>query len=102
MCSLERLRRDRPEPQSPILQVGVVLSKLLNRGNYTPSRFQTVADWMAEADNEKHRRLDTTLDQLRARYGKKVVYFGNVQECRDDAPMRISFTHIPEVTLEKD
>ena len=102
MRSLERLWRDRPEPKSPILQVGVVLSKLLDQGNFTPPLFQTVADRMAEVDDEKHRRLDTTLDKLRARYGKKVVYFGNVQECRANAPMRISFTHIPEVKLEAD
>jgi DNA polymerase IV len=102
MRALEKLWRDRPEPRAAILQVGVVLGKLLERGNFTPSLFQTVADTLATMDEAKHRRLDATLDKLRARYGKKVVYFGNVQECRDDAPMRISFTHIPEVKLESD
>lgn len=56
--------------------------------------FQIVADTMAANDTEKQRRLDTTLDKLRARYGRQVVYFGSVQESRDDAPMRISFIHI--------
>lgn len=44
----------------------------------------------------------TTIDKLRARYGRSVVYFGNVQDSRDEAPMRISFTHIPDLTLEQD
>jgi DNA polymerase-4 len=57
---------------------------------------------MTAQDKEKHRRLDATLDKLRARYGRRVVYYGSVQESRDDAPMRISFTHIPDVGLELD
>ena len=43
-----------------------------------------------------------TLDQLRTRYGRQVVFFGCVQESRDQAPMRISFTHIPDLSLEQD
>jgi DNA polymerase-4 len=46
--------------------------------------------------------LDATLDKLRARYGRRVVYYGNCQESRDEAPMRISFTHIPDVGVEAD
>ena len=45
---------------------------------------------------------DETIDKLRARYGRKVVYFGSVQDSRDTAPMRISFTHIPDLELEQD
>ena len=74
----------------------------MEQRNFTPSLFQAIADAKTGVDEEKHRRLDATLDRLHARYGKKVVYFGNVQDCRDDAPMRISFTHIPEVKLEAD
>jgi hypothetical protein len=55
---------------------------------------------MAATDTAKHQRLDTTLDQLRARYGRGVVFFGSVQDSRDHAPMRISFTHIPDAGLE--
>jgi hypothetical protein len=40
-------------------------------------------------DVGKHQQLDVTLDKLRARYGRKVIYFGSVQESRDEAPMRI-------------
>ena len=34
--------------------------------------------------------------------GRSVVYDGSVQESRDNAPMRISFTHIPNLNVEKD
>jgi DNA polymerase-4 len=99
---LEKLWRDRPEPRCPLLQVCVVLTRLCEHGSYTPPLFQTGSDPMAALDAAKHQRLDATLDQLRARYGRRVVYFGSVQESRDNAPMRISFTHIPDVTLEQD
>lgn len=82
--------------------MGLVLTRLCEHGNYTPQLFQVVADTMAAQDKEKHQRLDATLDKLRARYGRKVVYYGSVQESRDDAPMRISFTHIPDIELEQD
>jgi DNA polymerase IV len=102
MRLLDRLWRDRPEPTRPILQVGIVLTRLCEHQNHTPPLFQTVADTMAAMDSEKHQRLDATLDRLRARYGRSAVYFGGVQDSRDAAPMRISFTHIPELGVEKD
>ena len=102
MRLLEKLWRQRPDPRHPLLQVGVVLTRLCEHGNYTPSLFPAVTDPTAAADPAKHQRLDAALDQLRARYGRRVVYFGSVQESRDHAPMRISFTHIPDLTLEQD
>jgi DNA polymerase-4 len=99
---LNRLWRDRPELDKPLLHVGVVLSRLCERGNFTPQLFESVADSAESIDAEKHRRLDTTLDKLRARYGRQVVYFGSVQESREAAPMRISFTHIPDLAKESD
>lgn len=100
MKALNRLWKERPEPKASILQVGVVLSRLCERGNYTPELFQTtVAEAMAGSE-EKQQRLDATIDKLRTRYGRGVVYFGNVHNARDAAPMRISFTHIPDPGLE--
>ena len=100
MRTLDRLWKGRPDPRSPILQVGVVLNRLCEKGNFTPELFQTVvADAMASGD-EKQQRLDATLDKLRSRYGRSVVYLGGVHNARDTAPMRISFTHIPDPKLE--
>ena len=102
MRLLDHLWRDRPEPRNQVMQVGVVLTRLRERSNHTPSLFQTVADTRASQDEEKQRRLDEALDKLRTRYGRKVVYFGSVQDSREAAPMRISFTHIPDLELEQD
>jgi DNA polymerase-4 len=104
MHLLDRLWRERPDPREKILHVGVMLTRLVTHDNHTPELFQSfVAESMEsteEKPDEKLRRLDTTLDQLRARYGRSVVYFGGVQESRDTAPMRISFTHIPDIRVE--
>jgi DNA polymerase-4 len=102
MRQLERLWRDRPEPRAPILQVGVVLSGLVERNNYTPELFQAAVADLMTGNLDKQRRLDAAIDKLRARYGRSVVYFGTVQESREAAPMRISFTHIPDLQLEQD
>lgn len=102
MHLLDQLWKDRPEPRRQILQVGVLLTRLCEHGNYTPELFQNGTATAPALDVEKHQRLDATLDKLRARYGRKVIYFGSVQESRDEAPMRISFTHIPDVDLEQD
>ena len=91
-------------PREKILHIGVMLTRLVTHDNHTPELFQSfVAESMEsteEKPDEKLRRLDATLDQLRARYGRSVVYFGGVQESRDTAPMRISFTHIPDIRVE--
>lgn len=104
MRALDRMWKERPEPRSPVLQAGVVLTRLCEHGNFTPELFSTdisstVADAMGDA-GEKQKRLDATLDRLRARYGRSVVYFGNVHDNRESAPMRISFSHIPDERVE--
>ena len=117
MHLLAHLWRERPDPRTPLIQVGVTLTRLVERGNFTPQLFpEIIAESMDSVvreeaattgagppgDAEKHRRLDATLDQLRAKYGRDVVYLGSVQDARRSAPMRISFTHIPELPLERD
>ena len=102
MRLLDHLWHARPEPRRPILQVGGLLTRLCEHGNHTPELFEMATHTTPALDVEKHQRLDAALDQLRARYGRKVIYFGSVQESRDAAPMRISFTHIPELGLEQD
>ncbi len=89
--------------------MAVTLTRLVEQGNYTPQLFPDfIQDDGQEGratgsgDNEKLRRLDATLDHLRARYGRNVVYLGAAQEARDSASMRISFTHIPDMGLERD
>lgn len=100
---LHRLWKDRPEPASRLLKVGITLTRLCERKNHTPSLFESFENApMALREDAKHRSLDHTLDHLRARYGRGVIYFGGVHEVRDSAPMRISFTHIPDLSVEQD
>lgn len=102
MRYLDRVWRDRPDPRESLIQVGVTLMRLVGRQNHTPDLFAGMVSDVMAADDEKHRRLDEAIDRLRVRYGRSVVYFGSVQESRDAAPMRISFTHIPNLGLEED
>ena len=116
MHLMERLWQQRPEPGCLILKVGVVLTRLCEQGGYTPQLFQDDSNANTNAhantnagaaagtsdDTEKHQRLDAALDKLRARYGRKVIYYGSVQESREKAPMRIAFAHIPDAGLEGD
>ena len=108
MHLMERLWHDRPEPGCLILKVGVVLTRLCEQDNHTPQLFPDGDDARDDVaagggnETEKHRRLDAALDKLRARYGRKVIYYGSVQESRDEAPMRIAFTHIPDEGVEGD
>jgi DNA polymerase-4 len=103
---LDRLWRERPEQGCGLLKVGVLLSRLVTKDNYTPELFSSqVADAMAEPNgdgSEKMRKLDETVDRLRARFGRHCVFYGNIQEFRDHAPMRISFGHVPVVETEGD
>ncbi len=108
MRMLDRLWRERPEPRRKLLKVAVVLTRLCEHANHTPPLFDSdpaaggaPPEWGGEAF-AKQRRLDETLDRLRARYGRKVVFFGGVADSREAAPMRISFTHIPDPGVEGD
>ena len=101
MKLLDQLWHDRPNPRSPILQVGVVLARLVESGNFTPDLFANHVSNLMALQDDKQKRLDATIDRLRARYGRDVVYFGGVQN-RDMAPLRISFTHIPDLAVESD
>jgi DNA polymerase-4 len=55
--------------------------------------------WLDEPGQEK---LDQTLDHLNLKYGKGTVYFGGAHNALQAAPMRIAFSHIPNLDLESD
>ncbi|MES2982071.1 MAG: DNA polymerase [Verrucomicrobiota bacterium] len=104
---LGKLWRDRPDPRARLIKVAVTLTRLVERNNFTPELFAPmIAEDDAETEiqqtEEKHQRLDATLDKLRARYGRNAIYLGSVQDVRKHAPMRIRFNYIPKPDLEKD
>jgi DNA polymerase-4 len=57
-------------------------------------------DLFAEKPSASEMRLNKALDILNLKYGKNTVYLGGAHAALKDAPMRIAFTHIPDVILE--
>ncbi len=88
------LWRQRPHPNEPILKVSMVLSRLTEAGNFTPSLFK-------KTDPNRH-QLNHAMDQLTQKFGRQAAYLGGAHGQMQAAPMRISFGHIPEVTIEGD
>lgn len=101
MRVMSKIWKDRPEPLRPLLQVGVTLGHLVRRDGHTPDLFGGVGMMdMPGEDVRKQERLDQALDELRKRYGRDCVYLGSVHESRAQAPMRISFNHVPDLDVE--
>jgi DNA polymerase IV len=42
------------------------------------------------------------MDAINERVGPNSVYFASMHEAREQAPMRIAFTHIPDITAESE
>jgi DNA polymerase-4 len=94
---LDTLWAERPRGREPI-KVGVVL-KGLTRAD------QASLPLFPEADAPHPRALpglDAVLDRLHQRFGNDAIYFGGAFRAIHEAPMRISFNHIPDLTLEED
>ena len=84
-----RHKRDRWEP----MKVSVTLWDLM------PAAQETLALFAAD---EREAGLDAVLDRLREKYGPDALYFGGAWGAMHEAPMRISFTHVPDLRLEAD
>jgi DNA polymerase-4 len=84
-----RHRRERCEP----MKVSVTLWELVPAEQATLALFP---------DAERRAGLDAVLDRLRLKYGPDAIYFGGAWGAMQEAPMRISFTHVPDLRLEAD
>jgi DNA polymerase-4 len=78
-------------PRGKVLQVAVTFLDLAPVRTVTPSLFET--------DRRAH-RLSDAMDDANRMHGPNAVYFGSVIGHTKDAPMRISFTHIPDEETE--
>jgi DNA polymerase-4 len=85
-------QRHPPEP-AHILKVGVTLFDLTVQTQLTRDLF--------DAENE-HEGLNIVLDQINQRYGPNTLYFGGAHQGLGAAPMRIAFSHVPELAVESD
>ena len=90
--ALQTLWERRPHGLAP-LAVGVTLFHLTTRENVTPALFP---------ESRPREKLDRALDALNKRYGRQTVYFAGAHAALQSAPMRIAFTHIPDLEVEGD
>ncbi len=90
--AFEELWSQRPAGGVP-LKVGIVLWDLASNANTSLPLFA-----------EEHRNLRATqaMDAINERVGPNAVYFASMHEAREQAPMRIAFTHIPDITAESE
>lgn len=80
----------RPAGKTP-LRVSVVLSDLMPTAETSLPLF---------SDESRRIRLAETMDRINERYGLDCVYFGTMHGAKEAAPMRISFTSIPDLISE--
>ncbi|MGE5319815.1 MAG: DNA polymerase Y family protein [Hyphomicrobiaceae bacterium] len=90
---LAELWQRRPPDPGPILKVGVTLSDLVEHSRVTRDLFDP---------EDQHENLNSVLDQISQRYGPNALYFGGAHSGRGAAPMRIAFSHVPELQVEND
>ena len=89
---LAELWERRPAGKKP-LAVGVTLLNLREAQMVTPSLFEGI---------ESQNKLSHLMDEINLKFGKNSVFLGGSFEALHSAPMRISFTHIPDLETESD
>jgi len=95
---LDDLWADRPDDVPNPTKVGITLTKLVPETSHTRSLFP-------EDNNLRRMRLQHTMDAINKAHGGRSLYYANSMEAQKDyaaAPMRIAFTHIPDLELEDD
>ncbi|MEO1856825.1 MAG: DNA polymerase [Rubritalea sp.] len=86
------LWKKRPDKQANLLQIAITLNHLLEQNNHTPSLFTFI--------DPARERLNHALDAIRQKHGQKSIHLACEQDGLSAAPMRISFTHIPDIDSE--
>lgn len=82
-----------PSGQNP-QKVSMILSDLLSTGQYTPSLFTRQQD-------TRNENLEKAMDLLNQRYGPRTLYYPGSSRAPKVIPMRIAFTHIPNLDTEQ-
>ncbi|HQO16453.1 MAG TPA: DNA polymerase [Methylotenera sp.] len=93
--ALETFLQHYPKTQHEPFAVGVNFSGLLTAEEVARDLFQ-----VEPLENEK--KLSQAIDTLNLKFGKNTIYFGGAHDALKDAPMRIAFTHIPDLKVEGD
>lgn len=93
--ALETFMQRYPKIKAEPYAVGVSFSGLVTADEVARDLFQ-----IEPLENEK--KLNKAIDTLNLKFGKNTIYFGGAHEALKDAPMRIAFTHIPDIEVEGD
>jgi DNA polymerase-4 len=88
----DSLWNQRPTFMAPF-SVGVTLSKLVSESEMTLPLF---------AEDRHRQELGQLMDQINMKFGPQSIYTATMQDAADTAPMRISFTKIPDIKVEAD
>lgn len=92
---LRKLWAEIPEDAPEPCKVSVVLGELVAAHNYTDPLFK-------EMNNPRNVKLDSAMDALNKKFGNRTLYYAGAHHARDETPMRIAFTHIPDLETEAD
>ena len=75
------------------LSVGVTLGKLVPESSISLSLFP---------EDQRRQGLGKLMDQINMKFGPQSIYTATMQDAAATAPMRISFTKIPDLAVEAD
>ncbi|CAA6690305.1 MULTISPECIES: DNA polymerase [unclassified Lentimonas] len=95
---LNRLWDDRPRDLPDPTKVGITLTHLVHANSHTPSLFR-------EDNHPRRMQLQHAMDKITKEHGGRSLYYADAHQAQrssEAAPMRISFTHIPDLELENE
>jgi DNA polymerase-4 len=90
--AFEEMWSQRPPGGIP-LKVSIVLWDFASNENTSLPLF---------AEERRNLRATKAMDAINELVGPNSVYFASMHEAREQAPMRIAFTHIPDITAESE
>ncbi|HYN54472.1 MAG TPA: DNA polymerase [Methylotenera sp.] len=93
--ALEAFLQYYPQTEHTPYAVGISFSGLVTAEEVARDLFQ-----IEPLENEK--KLNNAIDKLNLKFGKNTIYFGGAHDALKDAPMRIAFSHIPDLVVEGD
>lgn len=93
--ALRKLWESIPGSLGNPLKVSVVLSSLIPAQQFTPSLFS--GGWAVREE-----AIDRAMDKINLSMGPRTLYYAGAHEGMGEAPMRIAFTHVPDLDVEGD
>jgi len=91
---LNAMLDSRPHSNAQPISVALSLNKLSPSDAFTVPLFANTGP--------AREKLNAALDKMNSKYGKNTLYIGGAHNALDSAPMRIAFTHIPDIETDED